>query len=157
MPKDILAYIAGFLDGDGCLMAQLVKRTDYKFGFQIRLSIVFYQRADNIAHLKWIKSKLKNGYIRIRNDYMSEYTIVGYKDVREVLEIIYPYLKLKKSQAKLLIKISKISKKPNVEEFLSYCRLVDESAKLNYTKKRKIFTQNVIRYLEKHKIFPRND
>ena len=101
---------------------------------------MFYQRVDNINHLKWIKSKLKHGYIRIRNDYMSEYTIVDYKDVRKVLEIIYLYLKLKKLQAKLLIKISMILQKPNVEEFLSYCKLVDESAKLNYTKKRKIFT-----------------
>ena len=27
------AYIAGFLDGDGRIMAQLVKRKDYKLGF----------------------------------------------------------------------------------------------------------------------------
>ena len=37
------SYIAGFLDGDGSIMAQLVKRKGYKLGFQVRTSIVFYQ------------------------------------------------------------------------------------------------------------------
>lgn len=157
MPKEILAYIAGFLDGNGCLMAQIVRRKDYKFGYQIRLSIVFYQRVDNIKHLEWIKSKLKFGYIRKRNDGMAEYTIVGYRNVKKILFEIYPFLKLKKTQAKLIIKISKIPSKIGVRKFLFYCRLVDKSAKYNYSKKRKIFTQNVIRYLEKHKIIPRND
>lgn len=38
------AYIAGFLDGDGSILAQLVRRTDYRLGFQIRVSITFYQK-----------------------------------------------------------------------------------------------------------------
>jgi LAGLIDADG endonuclease len=37
------AYIAGFLDGDGSIIAQLILRKDYKFKFQIRLSIQFTQ------------------------------------------------------------------------------------------------------------------
>jgi len=42
--KDIdLAYIAGFLDGDGSLIAQIVKGDNYKYKYGIRLSIVFYQ------------------------------------------------------------------------------------------------------------------
>ena len=36
-----LAYIAGFLDGDGCIMLQLVPRKGYVLGYQIRASIVF--------------------------------------------------------------------------------------------------------------------
>jgi intein/homing endonuclease len=38
------AYLAGFIDGDGCLLAQLVKRPDYLYKFQIRISINFYQK-----------------------------------------------------------------------------------------------------------------
>jgi hypothetical protein len=44
MTKEELAYIAGFLDGDGCIMLQLIWRHDYKLGYQIRASIVFYQK-----------------------------------------------------------------------------------------------------------------
>jgi intein-encoded DNA endonuclease-like protein len=40
------AYIAGFLDGDGSIMAQLVSRKDYRLRYQIRVSVVFYQKYD---------------------------------------------------------------------------------------------------------------
>ena len=46
MQEKTKAYIAGFLDGDGCVMFQLVKRKGYIFGFQIRASVVFYQKAE---------------------------------------------------------------------------------------------------------------
>ena len=38
------AYIAGFLDGDGCINAQIVKRPDYKLHFQIRVTLTFFQK-----------------------------------------------------------------------------------------------------------------
>ena len=40
------AYIAGFLDGDGSIMAQIIKSETYKYGFTIRISIVFYQKTE---------------------------------------------------------------------------------------------------------------
>jgi len=40
------AYIAGFLDGDGSLMTQIVHDNTYKFKFNIRFSIGFYQKKD---------------------------------------------------------------------------------------------------------------
>ena len=74
--RDLRAYIAGFLDG--CLMAQLVKRSGYIRGYQIRLSIVFYQKKQNKHFLVWLKRYLRHGYIRRRNDGMAEYTIVAW-------------------------------------------------------------------------------
>lgn len=38
-----IIYLAGFLDGDGSIIAQLVFRKDYKFKFQIRLTLQFSQ------------------------------------------------------------------------------------------------------------------
>ena len=38
------AYIAGFLDGDGSIMAQIVRNDSYLYGFSIRLSVVFFQK-----------------------------------------------------------------------------------------------------------------
>ena len=105
MPEKTKAYIAGFLDGDGCLMAQLVKRPGYIRGFQIRLSMVFYQKQQNIKHLEWLKSKLKHGYVRVRNDGMAEYTIVGFNHVSSVLTIICPHLMLKRKLAKLILQM----------------------------------------------------
>ena len=39
-----LAYIAGFLDGDGSIFAQIIEGKDYIYGFRIRLSIIFFQK-----------------------------------------------------------------------------------------------------------------
>jgi intein-encoded DNA endonuclease-like protein len=103
--KEELAYIAGFLDGDGCIMLQLVFRHDYVFGYQIRASIVFYQKQSNASFLNWLKEKLKYGYIRNRNDGMCEYTIVGVEAVSEVVKLLKPFLVLKRKQADLAIKV----------------------------------------------------
>ena len=148
LSKQLLAYISGFLDGDGCIMAQLVYRKDYSLGYQIRLSIVFYQKEKHIKFLEYLKDQLKYGYIRIRKDGMAEYTIVGHDEVRAILEQLLPYLKLKQELARLAIKISKVSKKPNREELLRYAKLVDQSAGYNYSKKRKITSKTLEAYLE---------
>jgi len=44
MDSTRIAYIAGFLDGDGSIFFQIVKRKDYRIGFQIRSTIAFYQK-----------------------------------------------------------------------------------------------------------------
>ena len=43
--KEELSYIAGFVDGDGCILAQIVSRKDYKHNFQIRVSVILYQKS----------------------------------------------------------------------------------------------------------------
>ena len=96
MKNSILSYIAGFLDGDGCIMLQLVYRHDYLLGYQIRSSIVFYQKTRYRKYLEWLKSKLKFGYLRNRKDNITEYTIVGHEEVEAILTLLKPYLRLKK-------------------------------------------------------------
>jgi hypothetical protein len=44
LTKENLAYLAGFIDGDGCISGQLIKNNDYKFKFKIQLSIVILQK-----------------------------------------------------------------------------------------------------------------
>jgi hypothetical protein len=38
------AYLAGMVDGSGCILAQIIPLKDYKYKFQIRVSIIFYQK-----------------------------------------------------------------------------------------------------------------
>ena len=52
IPKMELSYIAGFLDGDGSIIAQLIRREDYKLGFQIRVSIQFSQKCSKQIYLE---------------------------------------------------------------------------------------------------------
>ncbi len=152
MQKELLSYIAGFLDGDGCVMAQLVHRKDYRLGYQIRLSIVFYQKEQNVQFLEWLKTKLVYGYIRRRNDGMAEYTIVGADYTAKILKKLLPYLRLKRKLAEIVLEISKMPKKITPEDLLKYSELVDLTAKYTYSKKRTNTKSVVEDYFKKHKI-----
>lgn len=151
MKNEGKAYIAGFLDGDGSIMAQLVFRKDYKLGYQIRVSIVFYQKTIHQEHLLWLKKQLGFGYIRARRDGMTEYTIVGLREVELVLKLLYPFLRLKKDlAAKVLILIEQhpAQHKMTAKRLLALSRLVDETASFNYSKKRTITSLQVKTFLD---------
>ena len=97
------AYIAGFLDGDGCINAQIVKRPDYKLHFQIRVTLTFFQKTKRHWILLQLQKLLKLSTIRKRNDGMSEYAIVGKDSVKKCLHLLYPYIKLKKVHARRVL------------------------------------------------------
>jgi lipopolysaccharide export LptBFGC system permease protein LptF len=133
-----LAYVAGFLDGDGSIFFQIVKRKDYRRGFQVRSSIAFYQKTEYSWILSKLKRYLKAGYIRYRKTGISDYTIVESKEVKRILLLLQPYVKLKKKQLELGLKIlQKLENARSDADFLAACRLVDKFGKLNYSKKRK--------------------
>ncbi len=155
MSNEELAYIAGFLDGDGCVMAQLVRRKDYIYGYQIRVSVVFYQKQSHQEILYWLKDKLIFGYIRQRNDGMVEYTIVGLKEVDKILQLLYPYLRLKKILAgKVLQLIQTHPKKMTAEELIRMSKLVDETAMFTYSKKRTNTGAVIKDFLKDANLFP---
>lgn len=155
MSNEELAYIAGFLDGDGCVMAQLVRRKDYIYGYQIRTSVVFYQQQRNQVILHWLKRQLKLGYIRYRNDGMVEYTIVGLKEVNGVLKTLLPYLRLKKRLSEQVIKlIREHPARMTPKELVRLSKIVDSTAKFNYSKKRTNTSETVQRYLRNANLIP---
>ena len=155
----IKSYISGFLDGDGCIMLQLVRRKDYIYGFQIRASVVFYQKTINRSHLEYLKKILSDvGYIRDRNDDMTEYTIVGFKSVVEILKLLKPYVILKKEHILTVLQVHRILQgKFSVEKLLKAAELVDKFKELNYSKKRINDSTVLKNYLKQHKLYPRND
>ena len=152
MTNEELAYIAGFLDGDGCIMLQLVFRHDYVLGYQIRASTVFYQDTRNRYFLSWLKEKLGFGYIRSRNDGMSEYTIVGAEAVSKILKTLRPYIKLKNRQVDLALEVLKdmpgSGRKMTPEKLLRLSRKVDGFLHLNYSKKRTNTSEKVEEFLK---------
>ena len=70
-----------------------------KYGYQVRVSIVFYQRRYTRKFSLWLQEQLHTGYIRRRRDGMSEYTIVGLSAVASVLTLLQSKLRLKKQLA----------------------------------------------------------
>ncbi|HZE87212.1 MAG TPA: LAGLIDADG family homing endonuclease [Methylomirabilota bacterium] len=98
-----LAYIAGFLDGDGSIMLQFHRRDRGKEIFRIKTVICFYQDNRYLSEIKWIQQIFNCGYVYTRNDRICELRIEGYQRVFDVLMLLRPYLRLKRKQAELLI------------------------------------------------------
>jgi hypothetical protein len=40
-----LAYLAGFIDGDGCIDGQIINSKDYKRKFKLQVSVVIFQKS----------------------------------------------------------------------------------------------------------------
>ena len=132
-------------------MAQLVSRKDYKLRYQIRVSVVFYQKTTHQDFLLWLKERLGYGYVRMRNDGMSEYTVVGFREVEYVLSLLYPFLRLKKVLAKDVLELIKVhpeQRKMTLSKLISLSKLVDKTATFNYSKKRTNTSSQVIAYFE---------
>jgi hypothetical protein len=144
-------YIAGFLDGDGSIFAQIVRGNDYKYGFRIRVFIGFYQKQNKHWFMLKLKKLLGNyGSLRIRSDGVSELVITGVGAVKHVLSQLKNSLILKKKNANLILEI--IEKKRKVssrDEFIEVCKLVDRVAELNYSKNRLITSETVQKSLFK--------
>lgn len=103
-----LAYIAGFLDGDGSIMLQVKKRSDTKRGFRFMATICLYQDTRHDKPLYWIRDVLGIGYITKRKDGMSELRINGFSTINSLLRELEPYIKFKQAQVKSMIKATNL-------------------------------------------------
>ncbi len=84
-------------------MLQVKKRADSTRGVRFMATICLYQDSRHDMPLSWMRKQLQCGYVSKRNDGMTELRINGFSQVRETLEVLQPYLRFKKKQAKLLI------------------------------------------------------
>ena len=144
-----LAYIAGFLDGDGSLMLQLKKRSDSKRAIRFMVTICFYQDTRHEKTLYWIQEFLGIGYISRRNDGMTELRINGYKQIRNILTSLSPYVRFKKLQTLALLQACEILsntkfKKLTKKQLVKLVDLILVIQSENYVTKRKK-TKNELR------------
>lgn len=132
------SYIAGFLDGDGSIYVRLKPNRTYRYGFQISPYIVLFQSQKDQVNFQKICNLINLGYLRIRKDGILEYIIGRTDAIREFLQIVKPFVILKKEQVNLMIKI--LNMKENIKDkndFIKLAKLVDSFRDLNYSKKRK--------------------
>ena len=79
---------------------------------------------------------------------MSVYTIVGIEPVRKILILFKPHLRIKKSLARLVLRIIERNETVSTDaEFIEVCKLVDKTAELTDSKKRIITSQTVMDFL----------
>ena len=132
------AYLAGFLDGDGSIYVRLKPNPSYRYGFQVAPYIVLFQSQKEQKKFEKLCSLINLGYMRVRKDGILEYTIGKVDSLRKFLQIVKPFLILKKEQAYLMLKIlDKREIVKNKQDFIKLANLIDRFRNLNYSKKRK--------------------
>ncbi len=138
MPSQIeKAYLAGFLDGDGSIYAQLKPNHMYRFGFQIASYAVFFQSQKNQKGFQRICSLIGSGYLRARKDGILEYIIGRTDALRDLLVMVQPFVILKRQQVDLMLEVLKKKECMNdAKDFQKLANLVEKFRALNYSKKR---------------------
>ncbi len=147
------AYIAGFLDGDGSLMLQIKKRKDGKLKRRFMCTICLYQDSRHEKPLYWIKKVLGIGYISRRSDGITELRINGYKQVRNILHTLLPFIQFKKNQALALYKASDLlnkikSPKLSKADLLNLVDYIVTIQENNYVTKRKKTKEELLNILD---------
>ena len=115
-------------------------------------TICFYQDSRHEKPLYWIKNMFNIGYISHRNDGMTELRINGYKQVKEILQDLIPFIKFKKEQAKALYKASsilsvkknKLLSKKDLLKLVEYILIIQNN---NYVTKKKKTKQDLLKIL----------
>lgn len=127
------AYTAGFLDGDGAIMATIERHQEKKFGFRIRVTVKISQK--DRYDLEWFMKVFKIGKIN-SNGRSFDWIIKNQKDAEELINSILPFLKVKKKQAEIARKILKLNCNVDSQDlFLDIARLADSLSFLNVRSK----------------------
>jgi hypothetical protein len=143
------AYIAGFLDADGAVMASIEKHKEKRFGFRVRVALKITQHDRKI--LDWIQRTIRAGSVRanrpgnIRQTY--DLLIRDRSDVRTVLLVLLPYLRTKRKQAQMVLQILDREVK-NETDLIRNARLADALSRFNVRSKNR--RKNFVIKIQEH-------
>ena len=103
------AYLAGFLDGDGSVVATLERYHSKRFPYRVRIKVNFTQHARHKDKLALMQETLGGlGVIRTNaRKSLAELVIQERSQVQAVLARLVPFLLIKKDQAILALEVLK--------------------------------------------------
>jgi hypothetical protein len=143
------AYLAGFLDADGAIMASIERHREKKFGFRVRVTLKVSQSDRMIVDFFWKKARV--GSVR-KNRTAHDWNVLDQNHVRKCIEMLEPFLKVKKRQAEKALTILRLDKS-NQKNFLKAAKLADKVGALNCRSKGR--RKNFLWMIEEH--LSRND
>ena len=145
------AYVAGFLDGDGSIVATLESRPERRrFPYRVRLKINFTQHSRHAQLIEKLQNFLGGiGSIRIVSSHnLVELVVQKREEVEAILRQLLPHIILKERQVKLMLEAIAIYKKSKVnvrsslmeKEFEAIVKIVKAIRSLNsHTGGKKLF------------------
>ena len=137
--KEFYAYIAGFLDGDGCITIRVEKSRTHKLGYRARARVGFTQHKSKRKILDFLCKKIGSGkVVQYKHNNMAEYVIYDQKVITQLLENIKPYVFVKAqhlqlAQKLLILKKEKGYGKESLKEMFNFRKEI--GLLNNYSKK----------------------
>jgi hypothetical protein len=130
------AYIAGFLDADGAIMAIIEPHAGKRYKFRVRVALKITQQDREV--LDWIRTVLEVGIVRANRAGTSSQTfdlhIRDREHVQKILKQLEPFVRVKKRQAQIALEILDISINSS-EDLVNTARLADTLSGLNVRSK----------------------
>ncbi len=125
------AYLAGLIDGDGCIMATIERHSEKKFGFRVRVEVKITQKESDL--LKLLHSLYRIGVVR-KNRTTFDWIIRNKIHVNDILDLIGPYTKAKSKQVEYARQILRLSDSSR-SGLIKMARLADALSKFNVRSK----------------------
>jgi hypothetical protein len=127
IPEVRKAYLAGFIDGDGAIMALLERHPAKRFGFRVRVWVKIRQlRREDVA---WLPDAFDCGQIRIRRGCW-EWLVKDQIHVRQLLQMVRLYSRVKARQVELALQILN-ARIDSFDELQQVAELADALSLLN--------------------------
>jgi hypothetical protein len=121
------AYLAGFIDGDGAIMALLERHPTKRFGFRVRVWVKATQlRRHDVA---WLGDDFGFGQV-VAGRGCWEWLVKDQVHVRQLLELVQPYMRVKARQVELALEILN-ARINSVDELQRVAELADALSLLN--------------------------
>lgn len=123
-------------------MLQIKKRKDGRLKKRFMATMCFYQDTRHEKDLFWIRKILGIGYISRRNDGITELRINGFRQTRDILGKLLPYVRFKKRQARALYSAARLLadvelRRLSERQLLTLTSLILVIQNENYVTKRK--------------------
>ncbi len=135
----VYAYIAGFLDGDGCITIKFEECKTTTLGYVAKVRVSFTQHKSKREILDFLCEYIGSGSVHeYQHNNMAEYVIHDQKCITEFLRNIEPYIFVKRRHLQLAKELILLKEKEHYtkESLVKMLDLRKKMASLNnYSKK----------------------
>ena len=126
-PEVQKAYLAGFIDGDGAIMALLERHPAKRFGFRVRIWVKATQlRRQDVA---WLRDELGLGQVRSNRDCW-EWLVKDQSHAEWLLQAIRPFARIKAQQIDIAVQILR-HRIDSIDDLKEIAQWADTLAALN--------------------------
>ena len=127
IPEVQKAYLAGFIDGDGAIMALLERHPTKRFGFRVRVWVKATQL--RLRDVAWLRDELGARQVRPNRDCW-EWLVKDQTHARWLLEAIQPFGRIKAAQIRIALEILE-HRVDSLDDLQEVAELADTLAALN--------------------------